>query len=121
MKLIKKFILLAIISVCIGKSYGTKDTTPAPQATVTPSPTPVIVEIVEEEIFSTETDKIVESIPVGPAIVEPEKPVILPTHTPAEKKQPVTVIIQVEPIKTPAPTQAPTTDSSISVPPITWN
>lgn len=118
MKLIKKFILLAIISVCIGKSYGDKDTTPAPQATVTPSPTPVIVEIVEEEIFSTETGKFVESISVGPAIVEPEKPVVLPTPTPAEKKQPVTVIIQAEPVKTPAPTQAPTTDSSISVPPI---
>ena len=93
MKLIKKFILLAIISVCIGKSYGDKDTTPAPQATVTPPPTPVIVEIVEEEIFSTETREIVESIPGGPAIVEPEKPVILPTPTPAVNKQPVTVII----------------------------
>ena len=101
MKLIKKFILLAIISACIGKSYGDKDTTPVPQATVTPSPTPVIVEIVEEEIFSTETEEIVESISVGPAIAEPEKPVILPTPAPAEKKQPVTVIIQTEPVKTP--------------------
>ena len=56
MKLIKKFILLAIISAYIGKSYGTKDATPAPQAAVTPSPTPVIVDIAEEKIFSTEPE-----------------------------------------------------------------
>ena len=116
MKLIKKFILLAVISVCIGKSYGAKENIPAPQPDASPSPAPVTE--VAEEIFSTEPSVIVESIPVGTAIAEPEKPAVLPTAVPAENEQPVTVIIQAEPVKTPAPTQAPTTDSSISVPPI---
>lgn len=118
MKLIKKFILLAIISAFIGKSYGEKENTPAPQATEIPSPAPIVVEIAEEGIFSTETEKIVESIPVSPAIAESEKPVVLPTPTPVENKQPVTVIIQAEPVKTLAPTQAPSAEPSISALPV---
>lgn len=113
MKLIKKFILLAIISVCIGKSYGAKENISAPEVIPAPSPTPVI-EVAEEEIFSTEPSVIVESIPVGTAIAEPEKPAVLPTAVPAENEQPVTVIIQAEPVKTPAPTQAPQVETSIS-------
>ena len=96
-RLFRKFILLAVASILIGK---------------TPEPIMVIV----EENFSTKEEEVVETFSAGEAIVLPETPQEVPTHTPQPQKQVLTVEFYTEPVKTPAPTPIPTLEPTPELP-----
>ncbi|MBR4882933.1 MAG: hypothetical protein IKU18_03545 [Bacteroidales bacterium] len=113
-RLFRKFILLAVASILIGKSYSQE--MKVAQPTSEPSTTPEPIVVIVEENFSTKEEEVVETFTAGEAIVLPETPQEVPTPTPQPQKQVLTVEFYTEPVKTPAPTPIPTPESTPELP-----